>query len=450
MSVKIKTLRICLIIGMGLMASLFGLSTNAATQIQVGNCEPKGQKAYPTIQAAVNAAASGYIINICPGTYPEQVAITKSLTLQGLQPTTAGIAGATVIVAPASGMIQNATDPSAASLNPKIAAQIFVQGAVTVNLANLIVDGSNNKLSGCAAPTLVGVYFQNAAGSVKRVWVRNETLDSRDSGCESGLGIYLEAGSASTGGTGPAVTVNTSTVTNYQKNGITANGYGNGSAGPVITFSNNEVVGLGPTNGAVQNGIQIGYGATGKLTENLVFDDISQPDTSGDPDAAATGILVLASSNVTVNNNDVGSTQFGIAVRSDPIFGNADTNAVTVNIIASTLIFDGVNVCSNDNTVQFNDIYSSTEAGIKVDNSCTEGPGGGASGNGNTVNNNNINGGCAGILEGSGTGNTFSPQILVANVTTALVAGDVCTLSGSSDLRTFVATHGAGHPVPFR
>ncbi len=40
---------------------------------------------YATIQAAVNAASAGAIINVDPGTYPEQVTISKSLTLRGAQ-----------------------------------------------------------------------------------------------------------------------------------------------------------------------------------------------------------------------------------------------------------------------------------------------------------------------------------------------------------------------------
>ncbi len=40
---------------------------------------------YSTIQAAVNAAAAGATINVDPGTYPELVTITKSLTLRGAQ-----------------------------------------------------------------------------------------------------------------------------------------------------------------------------------------------------------------------------------------------------------------------------------------------------------------------------------------------------------------------------
>src|SRR5581483_7708522 len=40
---------------------------------------------YPTIQAAVNAATAGAIINVDAGTYPELVTVSKSLTIRGAQ-----------------------------------------------------------------------------------------------------------------------------------------------------------------------------------------------------------------------------------------------------------------------------------------------------------------------------------------------------------------------------
>ena len=37
---------------------------------------------FKTIQAAVNAATAGDVIRVCAGTYPEQVVINKTLTLE--------------------------------------------------------------------------------------------------------------------------------------------------------------------------------------------------------------------------------------------------------------------------------------------------------------------------------------------------------------------------------
>jgi len=111
----------------------------------------------------------------------------------------------------------------------------------------------------------VGIYFQNASGTVTESAVLNEVLPAGFTGCQSGEGIYIESGS---GGIS-TVNVNNSTVENYHKNGITGN-----SAGTTLTATNNPVVGQGSTSGAAENGIQIGFGATGTITSNTITDDI--------------------------------------------------------------------------------------------------------------------------------------------------------------------------------
>src|SRR6202035_713334 len=83
-------------------------TTTAPPPVQAGKCR-NGVPSYPTIQGAVNAAAAGALVFVCPGTYPEQVAINKNLSLQGVQ---TGTADASVIVPPATGLVQNVTDPS--------------------------------------------------------------------------------------------------------------------------------------------------------------------------------------------------------------------------------------------------------------------------------------------------------------------------------------------------
>lgn len=57
-------------------------AANAAT-LYVGSCAVPSK---PTIQSAVTASAPGGIVKVCPGTYPEQVTINKSLTLRESRP----------------------------------------------------------------------------------------------------------------------------------------------------------------------------------------------------------------------------------------------------------------------------------------------------------------------------------------------------------------------------
>ena len=80
----------------------------------------------------------------------------------------------------------------------------------------------------------------------------NEVLSSGLAGCQSGLGIFVQSGNSGSS----TVNVNNNHVENYQKNGITGN-----EAGTNITVANNTVIGQGPTTGAAENSVQIGFGA---------------------------------------------------------------------------------------------------------------------------------------------------------------------------------------------
>src|ERR1700678_4239576 len=229
----------------------FGGQAFAANTV-AGLCSASGTH-YTTIQAAVNAASSGGKVSVCPGTYSEQVSITKSLTLQGI---VSGTTDAAVIVVPAGGLVQTGTD----IFGNSVAAQILVTGATAVTISHLTVDGSNNGLSGCGVDP-IGIYYQNSSGTITYNAVRDQLMDPADQGCQIGLAINVESNTGT-----PAVAISNNSVRNYDKNGITASGPGTGNGGPAVAVSGNTVIGIGATPVIAQNGIQIGYGATGSVT----------------------------------------------------------------------------------------------------------------------------------------------------------------------------------------
>jgi hypothetical protein len=213
------------------------------------------------------------------------------------------------------------------------------------------------------------------------------------------------------------VTISNNHVANYQKNGITGN-----ELGTSVTITSNDVVGQGATNGAAENSIQIGFGATGTVTGNTVGSDVWAPDVYGDTGNAAAGILVYASPNVIIKSNNVNNTQFGIAIVSDPTLGAADGAMLTGNTVSLTHLYDGIDLCSNTNIVTSNTINGSDEAGIHVDDTCT-----GAS-TGNMVTKNTINSACAGVLSGPGaTGNTTVPNTFYNVITLQSTGTNTCT-----------------------
>ena len=379
------------------------IAASQATAATVGTCGPPPR--YTTIQAAVYASAPGATILVCPGTYPEQVMINKPLTLTGASLTAASGA---VIVSPAGGLSGNAT--SFSSGNP-IAAQILVQNTTRVTINNLTVDGSNNQVNTCGPPTVVGIFYQNASGTVTNNAVFNQRLGPGYEGCQNGLGIFVQSGS----GGSSNVAIATNVVQGYQKNGITGN-----EAGTRITVTSNNVTGQGATTGAAENGVQIGFGATGSITLNSTLDDVWAPDTISDPGDAAAGILVYASSNVLISGNTVGNTQYGIAVVTDASEGVADNNQILQNRVNATHIFDAIDVCSNRNLIQGNILSGSDESGVHLDSSC------GFTGNLNRVNANVVNSACAGILLGSGTIGNLLLNNTLYNVSSTIMNGDQC------------------------
>jgi hypothetical protein len=388
----------------------FGSQQLMAKTVQVGNCliEPPH---YATIQSAVSASAPGTTIKVCPGNYPEQVVINKKLTLTGAE---TGTGSTPIVTSPVGGIVQNATGLVAS--NP-IGAQILVQNAPEVDISGLTVDGSGNQLS-CTLD-LMGIYYQNASGIINHVATRNQNLGS-GSYCQSGEGIFAQSGYGYCGVS--TVLIENSHVYAYQKNGISGDG-----DTLTVTISENDIVGQGPTPYVAQNGIQISDGTKGTILSNSVVNDIY----SG-ASYSATGILVYASSDVFLNNNTVSNTQ-GIVVYSSGTDGSADQTTITSNRVLDTNTYDGIDICSSDNTVVSNTVFGSSEAGIHLNDGCVE-ANGGPSGNNNTVTKNRINDVCAGLLLGSGTGNTISPNSIF-NADYVNLAGDACPAT-PSDIKT--------------
>ena len=323
---------------------------------------------FSTIQAAVNAASPGTVIRICRGTYPEQVSIKKPLSLRG---------EGGVVIEP-SNVTANAT--GTASGQP-IAAIILVLEATDVDIRDVIVDGTNNGITECT-PDLIGVLYQNASGEIERVAVRNVKLSTSLNGCQSGSAIVIQSG----GGRTSVVEVEGSSIHDYQKNGITAN-----EVGTEARIEDNVVTGLGPTTGAAQNGIQIGFGAEGSISRNTVANHIWSPSCVSDPacEVTADDILVYQSDGVSVEQNVAGISQTGIAIA-------ANHAHVTRNHVFDTLTFDGIELAGNDNDATDNSITHSDRAGVFID------------GNNNDVRKNRINEAAFGVLKATGsTGNVI-------------------------------------------
>ena len=185
-----------------LLAAAFAGQAFSST-VAVGNCTKF--LSYPTIQLAVTNAPAGSTVKVCPGTYPEQVTITKNLKVIGNGPT------ASTVVVPAGGLVTNGVLDIFGNAT---AAQIFVKNA-TVTISNLAVDGANDGMTDCSIDP-IGIYFQNASGTITNNAVRNVLLPPALQGCQVGLAINVESNVGI-----PQVTISNNSIRNYDKNGIT-------------------------------------------------------------------------------------------------------------------------------------------------------------------------------------------------------------------------------------
>ncbi len=390
------------------LVAFVALSAQAfSATVTVGSCTSPVR--FATIQQAVNASPAGTVIKICPGNYPEQVAIiAKNLTLEGIEYETEDAA---VILPPAGGLVANTTDVDSGD---PVAAQLVVQNAGSVSISNLTVDGTGNGLS--CGPDVRGILFQNSSGTVNHVAVRNQVPSGIPNGCQVGQSIWVETAS----GHPSTVTIEHSSVHNYNKNGITGN-----DAGTNLTLTGNYVQGAGVVPGsAAQNGIQVGFGATGTIKDNIVIDNIY-----GDPTVAASADVLLydaaENSSITISRNIVGNSQLPIALYTDTV-GVGDGVSVTGNRAFGASTYDGIDVCTDGNTVTGNTIVNSAESGVHLDASC------GSTGQNNTVTGNVIlESACAGILDdtnGAG-GNTITDDTYFTVPFTLTSSTSKCTVA---------------------
>jgi hypothetical protein len=317
---------------------------------------------FTRIQDAIDAASPGDEIHICKGIYVEQVAIHKSLKID---------ADSGAILIP-SAMQANTTSLFDAA---PIATALLVADTTGVSISGLTVDGVNSGISQCA-PDLIGITFQNASGELDRTAVRNFKLTASLNGCQSGTGIFIQSGN---GGVSK-VEIDHCTVHDFQKNGITAD-----EKGTLTIIRRNVVTGIGPTTGAAQNGVQIGFGAAGSILDNVVTNNVWAPCSAvATCTAVATNILVTQSDGVEVSGNTAGISQVNIFVHGN----NAE---IEHNETFATFIFDGIRLQGDQSRVRQNHVVNGAESGIFL------------SGNNNFVTDNVITEAAIGILKEAGS-----------------------------------------------
>ena len=230
---------------------------------------------YLTIQSAVAAAHDGDTIEVCAGTYTEQITIPVGLS--GL--TLSAASKKVVIKAPASMSGEKAI--------------VEVAGAKDITIKGFTIRGPGGGDCGSIG------YGVEVDGGGSATVDSNDILDIRDeplSGCQNGVPIGAVSGS---------VTATSNLIKDFQKTGIRLTGVGS-----VNTIKDNTIVGAGSTAVIAQNGITVSSGASAAVSENTISDAFYSPNT-----VTATGIYVAYDpGDVTVENNTLHDNQTNIYV----------------------------------------------------------------------------------------------------------------------------------------
>jgi hypothetical protein len=212
-----------------------------AASFAVGACKPS-LPSYPSISAAVSSVPPNSIVEVCPGTYSEQVTIAQPLTLKGIS---SGNAGQVVVTVPGSGLTSLTT-----GYGYVVAALVNVTATTgAVNISNITVDGTGNNQS--YPPTwVVGIFYDDgSSGTATEITARNLT------GTGTGVGFWAE----NTGATPESVTIENSSFHNIDDSAVAVQGSG----------SNLSVTVKGNTMQAGYDQVQFFF-AEGSISGNVV------------------------------------------------------------------------------------------------------------------------------------------------------------------------------------
>ena len=348
---------------------------------------------YTTIQAAIDDADEGDVIEVDGGTYTEQLHITTNdLTIQG------ATRYPVVIKSPAVLALSFATP----SINKPV---VFVDGVASFTLKNVTVDGD---FKGNANSRFQGIGFWNAGGTVENVEVIN-IIDNPFSGAQHGVGIYAYNNTPTVEYT---ITLLNIDISNFQKNGIALNGDAT-EKNLTVNVTYVDVIGQGPTGVTAQNGIQV-QNASGVIDHCSV----SGIDYTGSG-WAASGILPYGAEDLQITYNTLIDCGYPIYpnVSNDVLIQNNNISAGVLNVGARTAITESG--CTNL-TVDTNVIHDAAY-GMWLSPS--------------TITNNTIVGADYALILDGGSGYTITGNTLTDNYV------HVYNLGTEPDVNTLVGTN---------
>jgi hypothetical protein len=304
---------------------------SATVTAYVGNCVSSTY--FNTISDALAATPAPNVVEVCPGTYPEQLLITKHVTLEGISTSTADQAFITV---PSGGFASNICSEGIGQ-----PVQVCVSDATTVDITNITVDGS-----GAAGP--VGIYYSGTSGTLNRI----ETRFHEGSGRGMAIALY---GAANT------VTVENSNLHNFDFIGIRTQD--NSASGNEFTVRiEGNTLAPDPT---AENGIWVLRGKSVTISGNTIDGPLTPPCATDSEGCSAIWMTTALTGSISTNK------VFGVGSNGDGIIIQLGVGTVSVN---SNTVFDilgeGIQLFATGITVTDNTIM---HAQYGIDLECNPG-----------------------------------------------------------------------------
>lgn len=306
---------------LALATATLSIQASATITYTVGSCKP-GFPSFPTISGALSATPAPNLVMVCPGTYNEQITITNGVILEGVA---IGGSHAAIIVPPAGGLTQTATD----DFGHTVAFQIWVNNASgPVNISNLVIDGTGNGITD-KLTFLAGIFYQNSSGTMNRVITRDQNGNS------NGFGIDVQGGLPT-----QTVAIENSFMQNFDFTGVQ---FESASGSPVATVAargnviSSALCGIFSCTGIFISGV------TSTVTENF----ISVP-------TGNTGIQFFSSATGAISGNTVASNGVGIADGFGAASGSSVVSITNNRILGGSV---GINFgCASNPNVRSNTI----------------------------------------------------------------------------------------------
>jgi hypothetical protein len=298
---------------------------------------------YNSVQAAITASPAGAKIDVCSGTYEEQLQITKSVSLLA-----SGTPEVKLPAAPANSTTECGETLSAApeQAGSPVQDEIDICGAgVAVAVKGLAIDAAWPE-SACN-DNLYGVFVGDGAS----LSLSNSSILAAGpqpiNGCQGGIGIEVGTGRTTPAETGTASLSNV-LVEGYQKNGINVIGKGSKATLKKVT-----VKGAGLTNVIAQNGFEVGEGAEASAGKSSFSDNRYEGANS------ATGMIVFEeTAGPTVSKSTFENDDLGIDYEES---GTATLTVTSSRFLGDT--YDGVFLLEG-NAVLNKDTFDGGEDGI--------------------------------------------------------------------------------------